>query len=392
LRVGSSYLAIEKNLRSTERSGYFGRSWFLERVFGHFLEQGVMDMSSPLVSIITPTYNHERFIGPCIDSVLRQTYANWEQIIIDDGSTDKTAEVVQRYSDPRILYVHQANQGIEALAHTYNHALSVARGDFVAILEGDDLWPPDKLASLIPHFADDDIVLAFGGVAEVSADGTWSGRLSRSVRRRRSLPKPILFNDPVGSATRYMLRADGADFVPASTAVMRRSALESAGGFQYFRDLCVTDFPTFISLTLKGRFHYTPHVMGYRRRHRGSATYENQYQISSGAHNYAKCFIEQHQLALAPKEAQSIEKTWHESRCDSEFTLGRLCLMDQRWQQGRLHFQAAITPSLPRLFLAASIGWILSWLHCDFEPLLAMAGYATLREDAICSFSRHPRS
>ena len=92
--------------------------------------------SLPLISIITPTYNHEKFIGPCIESVLKQAYQNWEQIVIDDGSTDRTAEVVRGFADPRIRYVHQENKGLEALAHTYNLALSICNGEFIAILVG----------------------------------------------------------------------------------------------------------------------------------------------------------------------------------------------------------------------------------------------------------------
>ena len=60
-------------------------------------------MSKILVTIITPTYNHERYIDRCIESVISQTYSNWEQIIIDDGSTDKTAEIIAHYSDSRIV-------------------------------------------------------------------------------------------------------------------------------------------------------------------------------------------------------------------------------------------------------------------------------------------------
>jgi len=81
----------------------------------------------PLVSIITPTYNHERFIAQCIESALAQTYPHWEQIIIDDGSTDRTAEIVARYDDERIIYVRQANQGIWRLAETYNKRPSDAQ-------------------------------------------------------------------------------------------------------------------------------------------------------------------------------------------------------------------------------------------------------------------------
>src|SRR6185437_14197635 len=138
-------------------------------------------MFEPLISVITPTFNHEYFIGCCIESLISQTYLNWEQIIIDDGSTDRTAVSVSRYTDPRIHYYYQQNRGIEALAHTYNNALSKCKGEFVAILEGDDLWPPDKLARLVPYLADDSIILAYGAVAELSADGKWTGRLGRAV-------------------------------------------------------------------------------------------------------------------------------------------------------------------------------------------------------------------
>ena len=75
-------------------------------------------MSKPFVTALIDTYNHERFIGPCIESLLAQTYNNWEQIIVDDGSTDRTAEIVRLYPDSRITYIHQPNLGVEALAHT----------------------------------------------------------------------------------------------------------------------------------------------------------------------------------------------------------------------------------------------------------------------------------
>src|SRR5215472_13719208 len=128
-------------------------------------------MQSPLVSIITPTFNHEGYIGPCVESVLKQSFQDWEQIIIDDGSTDRTRDVVHRYSDQRIRYVYQENQGINALPHTYNRALGLCSGAFIAILEGDDLWPAHKLAHLTPAFDDPRVVLAYGVVGELSADG-----------------------------------------------------------------------------------------------------------------------------------------------------------------------------------------------------------------------------
>src|SRR5258708_22225644 len=104
--------------------------------------------NSPVVSIITPVYNHERFISAAIQSVIWQSYQNWEQIIIDDGSTDSTAKIIAGFLDTRIRYCHQENSGIEALAHTYNRALSLCRGEFIAILEGDKLDQTTNLPRL----------------------------------------------------------------------------------------------------------------------------------------------------------------------------------------------------------------------------------------------------
>ena len=85
-------------------------------------------MENILVSIITPTYNHEKFIGKCIESVLAQSYPHWEQIIVDDGSNDGTEEIVASYNDERIKYIKQENKGIWRLKETYNKALKNSNG------------------------------------------------------------------------------------------------------------------------------------------------------------------------------------------------------------------------------------------------------------------------
>lgn len=95
-----------------------------------------------MVSVIMPAYNSEEYIRESIESVLVQTYSNWELLIVDDGSTDKTASIVQEYKDIRIHYLHQSNCGVAAAR---NHGIREARGRYVAFLDSDDLWLPDKL-------------------------------------------------------------------------------------------------------------------------------------------------------------------------------------------------------------------------------------------------------
>src|SRR5512145_295142 len=89
-----------------------------------------------------PAYNAEVYIRQSIDSVLAQTYPNWELVIVDDGSTDRTGEIASEYGDPRIRVFRQENGG-EAAAR--NTALKNIQGEFLAFLDADDLYLPDHL-------------------------------------------------------------------------------------------------------------------------------------------------------------------------------------------------------------------------------------------------------
>lgn len=100
-----------------------------------------------LVSIIMPAYNCADFIAESIRSVLAQTYTNWELLIVDDCSTDKTAEVIASFADPRIHY--QRNTHNMRAAATRNEAIKIAKGRYIAFLDSDDLWLPDKLEKQI---------------------------------------------------------------------------------------------------------------------------------------------------------------------------------------------------------------------------------------------------
>lgn len=102
---------------------------------------------SGLVSIIMPSYNTAKFIAESIDSVLAQTYTDWELLIVDDCSTDNTDEVVAAYTDPRIKYVK--NEKNSGAAVSRNKALAMASGKWIAFLDSDDLWTPDKLEKQI---------------------------------------------------------------------------------------------------------------------------------------------------------------------------------------------------------------------------------------------------
>ena len=107
-----------------------------------------------LVSIITPSYNTGEYIEETIDSVLNQTYDNWEMIIVDDCSTDNTDDIVAQYDDDRIIYVK--NEKNSGAAVSRNRALRMAKGKWIAFLDSDDVWLPEKLEKQINFMEEND--------------------------------------------------------------------------------------------------------------------------------------------------------------------------------------------------------------------------------------------
>ena len=103
-------------------------------------------MENGLVSIITPVYNGEKYVKETINSVLKQTYSNWEMIVVDDGSKDNSAQIVRKYAniDRRIILIQQPNAGSAAAR---NNGISRANGQYIALLDADDLWEPNFIES-----------------------------------------------------------------------------------------------------------------------------------------------------------------------------------------------------------------------------------------------------
>lgn len=128
-----------------------------------------------LVSIIMPSYNTGRFISETIDSVLAQTYENWELIIVDDCSTDNTDEVVQKYlSDHRVKYLkNEKNSGAAA---SRNRALREAEGKWIAFLDSDDLWSPNKLDKQLAFMKDRNCCFSYTNYIEIDESSAPNGR------------------------------------------------------------------------------------------------------------------------------------------------------------------------------------------------------------------------
>ena len=127
-----------------------------------------------LVSIIMPSYNTAKYIGESIESVQRQTYQNWELIIVDDCSTDNTDEVVKSYlSDERINYFK--NEKNSGAAVSRNRALREAKGKWIAFLDSDDLWMPEKLKKQISFMEKNGYHFSYTNYAEIDTEDNRNG-------------------------------------------------------------------------------------------------------------------------------------------------------------------------------------------------------------------------
>lgn len=325
---------------------------------------------SRLVSIITPAYNHEKFIKECIQSVLVQTYSNWEMIIIDDGSTDNTGRIVREFTDGRIKYVHQENQGVSNLSKTYNKALSIAQGDVIAILEGDDYWPHYKLALQVRDFENEEVVLSFGYTQEVSDDG-----ISSQLIPTRLLPLEALTNTPVGRASLYMMNLDILTFPYPVSVMIRKDALNRVGSFQQPTYLPLVDYPTFLKLTMVGKFAFHNEILGFWRRHGKSVTQNSNYLIHDGVHQYIAAFLNEYRtrLPLSDEEVQGIETQWKQYRWSVWFLLGRWFLLDGEWEKARRAFkQGSLSNNNWKQRYFLHLCTFFSFLHCNVELLTSL--------------------
>lgn len=137
---------------------------------------------SDLVSIIMPSYNTAAYIADSIASVLAQTYINWELIIVDDCSSDETDIVVLPFlKDNRVHYLK--NERNSGAAVSRNRALSEAKGRYIAFLDSDDLWLPDKLAHQIAFMQENQSVFSYTAYEEMDAEGIPLGMIVRGPKR-----------------------------------------------------------------------------------------------------------------------------------------------------------------------------------------------------------------
>jgi glycosyltransferase involved in cell wall biosynthesis len=330
-------------------------------------------INNPLISIITPTYNHACYIGRCIDSLLAQTYSNWEMVIIDDGSTDNTAEVVKSYRDPRITYLYQKNRGVKELAGTINTGLSKTKGEFVTMLGSDDTWPSYRLEKQIPVFEDPNVVLCFGYGYLIDENDNILG----SVSRPSDLKK--VENRPVGSALHDLFLSH---FIFQPSVLLRRSALEKIGGYLQPEGLLAEDYPTHMTLALEGEFRYLDLPLANYRMHPGQMTRNHYAGMVETDIPYVLEFFRR----LSPEMKQrsgwteaSLKRALSNRLNNSYFEVGRRDLLAGNWTEARRHFVKALRCGSLTTKAKALLGICCSALHTDMEKIIRLSGHTPLR-------------
>jgi glycosyltransferase involved in cell wall biosynthesis len=179
----------------------------------------------PKVSVIIPAYNHGHFLGEAIQSVLDQTFPEFELIVVDDGSTDNTKEVVESFKDPRIRYIYQENRGLPAARNT---GIKASGGEYIAFLDSDDVWLPRNLELKVQ------VLDARPDVALVCSDFYPFDNETGAIIGRFWHDKPFLsWLNPQEVARQPLkeLLSRGGCFIRYSVAVMRREVFTEVGYF-----------------------------------------------------------------------------------------------------------------------------------------------------------------
>lgn len=332
-------------------------------------------MNLPLVSIISPTYNHAPYIADCIRSVQAQTYTNWEMLVVNDGSSDDTLKIAQSFAltDSRIKVFTQDNIGIFRLGETYNFALSKAKGKYVAVLEGDDVWLPEKLAlQVIEMEADESIVLSFGKAYSSTTDLKSDYGLTDFSNKT----KEVLLNNPVGSATNYLLFSN---FIVALTVLIRRTGLDEIGGFKQSHQLPLVDLTTWTELSLQGKFSCIVHPLGKWRFYPNQITKTYTAEIHEGFYRFALDFYKLNTVHFNKNNIfkWTIDRHFRKQLVEAHSRSGRYKLMRKDFTGARKNYLKSIFCFglySPIWKLRSFVGLVFSLFRSDIELFASKLG------------------
>lgn len=222
-----------------------------------------------LISVIMPAYNSERFIAESIESVLSQTYTNWELIIVDDGSTDNTAKIVNGFTsiDSRIKYFYQPNQ---QMGKARNTGLQNSNGKLIAFLDSDDIWVSGKLKMQVDFLRNKEVDLVFS-----------DGYVFRDSIDIVEYEYKTINGEIYGCYPQHKLMIQ--NFIPIPSVLTYKSAIDQVGGFNENIEIHnVADYHLWLKMLIGGfKFYGISEKLFYYRRHDLQSTYSDPYSFEA---------------------------------------------------------------------------------------------------------------
>jgi len=210
-----------------------------------------MSFDNPFVSIVTPAYNAQATVGETIESVLSQTFTNFELIVVDDGSMDDTANVVHQFEDKRIKYLYQTHK---ERSEARNNGIKNAKGKYIAFLDADDTWLPEKLEKQMELFeVDPNLGLVYSDL--YLCEGIFPQKITLYSRIRK------LYRGYV--PLRTMLEEG---FIQSATPIVKREVFDKVGNFDS-NLIPLEDYDMWMRIVAKYSIDFVDQPLAYYRIH-----------------------------------------------------------------------------------------------------------------------------
>ena len=247
----------------------------------------------PFFSIVLPVYNKQRFIGKTLESVFAQTFGDFEVIIVNDGSTDGSEQIINSYTDDRIRYYSKANEGVSSAR---NLGISLATADYIAFLDADDIWFPNFLEHMHSVIGSHPQYKVFGGACEIESEKTVYPA-AYSVQKTAEV-----------QVVDYLDASAKESILWTSTTIVHKSVFEKIGVFANMMsediDLWIRiglEYPIVFSWTIAARYVHDPESLS-KQQHLSVQTVDfSKYSELEKTNPKLKDFLDQNRFTLAIK-------------------------------------------------------------------------------------------
>lgn len=315
----------------------------------------------PLISVIIPTYNREKFIGKAIDSVLRQGFPDLEIIVIDDGSTDGTRKVLEAYGDT-VRCIYQENSGVSSAR---NSGIRSARGMWLAFLDSDDEWMPDYLSAQIQYCEEySEAVAHITNAVTIGLDGRRSSLFVETglITKFKANPS-LIFERPLSAIVKH---------APwfLQSAIMRKDMVLTAGLLD--EELSIAeDFDLVARVALRGPFTFCNRELVEVHRRQESMESLSRQSLKRGIYRYSSFRKVYVNLLQAPGLTASERAGLLSALSCTQRALGNMLVMADRKLEARQMYKDSLFASLS---LRSLIKYVVTFLPGDVSRVLVRRG------------------